>query len=271
MEFNARQHKMLLAGAFFHWKYREWSRYNGSHSLASASSELSMKSHLQFPRRQHRAQKSIRPFDLDAFLASSGVGRTIHHYRPKQKIFLQGERADAVLYVQNGTVRLSVLSKQGKEATIALFGSGDFLGEGCIASDQPIRMATATASTDCSLLKIERKVMLRTLHKEHGFSDMFVGYVVGRHNRTQADLVDQLFNSSEKRLARALLILARFGKDGRSELVIPGISQETLAEMIGTTRPRVNFFMNKFRKLGFIEYNGGLRVHSSLVDVVLHD
>jgi CRP/FNR family transcriptional regulator, cyclic AMP receptor protein len=232
-----------------------------------------MQSQHQFrlPRRHRLAEKSIKLFDFYTFLATTGVGRTLLHFSPKQKIFLQGERADAVFYVQKGTVRLSVLSKQGKEATIALAGTGDFLGEGCIASDQPVRMATATATTDCSLLKIERRVMLRTLHKEHGFSDMFVGYVVDRHNHTQADLVDQLFNSSEKRLARALLILARFGKDGRSELVTPGISQETLAEMIGTTRPRVNFFMNKFRKLGFIEYNGGLRVHSSLVDVVLHD
>lgn len=232
-----------------------------------------MQSHRQFrlPRRHRLAQKLTKLFDLQTFLATTGIGRTVHHYSPKERIYLQGEPADAVFYVQKGRVRLSVLSKQGKEATIALAGPCDFLGEGCIASDQPLRMATATATTDCSLLKIERRLMLRTLHREHRFSDMFVAYVVDRHNHTQADLVDQLFNSSEKRLARALLILARFGKDGRSELVVPGISQETLAEMIGTTRPRVNFFMNKFRKLGFIEYNGGLRVHSSLVDVVLHD
>ena len=166
---------------------------------------------------------------------------------------------------------LSVLSQQGKEATIAPLSSGDFLGEGCIASDQPVRLATATAITDCSVLKIKRSEMLLTLHAEHGCSDLFVAYVVERHNRTQADLVDQLFNSSEKRLARALLILARFGKEGRSEEVIPGISQETLAEMIGTTRSRVNFFMNRFRKLGFIDYNGGLQVHSSLLGVILHD
>ena len=176
-----------------------------------------------------------------------------------------------MFYIQEGRVRLSVLSKQGKEATIALLGPGDFLGEGCIASDQPVRMATATAITDCSVLRIQRKEMLRTLHEEHGFSDLFVAYMVGRHNRTQADLVDQLFNSSEKRLARALLILARFGKKDRPEAVIPNVSQETLAEMIGTTRSRVNFFMNKFRKLGFIDYNGGLQVHSSLLSVVLHD
>ena len=164
-------------------------------------------------------------------------------------------------------MRLNALSKQGKEATIALLGPGDFLGEGCEASDQPLRIATATAITDCTVLRVEKGEMLRTLHREHEFSDMFVAYVVERHNRTQADLVDQLFNSSEKRLARALLILARIGKEGTSEEVVPEISQETLAEMIGTTRSRVNFFMNRFRKLGLIDYNGGLQVHSSLLSL----
>ena len=210
-------------------------------------------------------------FDPKTFLTQAGIGRTICRFRRKQIIFSQGEPANTVFYLQEGRVRLSVLSKQGKEATITLLGPGDFLGEGCIADDQPVRMATATAVTDCSVLRIEKSEMLRTLHEEHGFSDMFVAYVVERHNRTQADLVDQLFNSSEKRLARALLILARFGKEGRSETLIPDINQETLAEMIGTTRSRVNFFMNRFRKLGFIDYNGGLQVHSSLLSVVLHD
>jgi CRP-like cAMP-binding protein len=169
-------------------------------------------------------------------------------------------------------VRLSVVSKQGREATIGLLDRGDFLGEGCIASDQPVRLATATAMTRCSVLRIERSQLLRTLHAEHEFSDLFVGYVIERHNRTQADLVDQLFNSSEKRLARALLTLSHFGKESRSEEVLPRINQETLAELIGTTRSRVNFFMNRFRKLGFIEYNGGgLLVHSSLLGVVLHE
>ena len=168
-------------------------------------------------------------------------------------------------------MKLTVLSKQGKEATLALLGSDDFLGEGCIASDQPLRLATATAITDCSILKIEKKRMLRTLHENQEFSDLFVAYVVERHNRTQADLVDQLFNSSEKRLARALLILSRFGKKAKPETVTPQVSQETLAEMVGTTRGRVNFFMNKFRKLGFIDYNGGLEVNSSLLSVVLHE
>lgn len=223
------------------------------------------------PTRRTPSAKKIKLFDPSLFLSSAGIGKTLRKYRPNQAIFSQGEPADAVFYLQEGRVRLSVLSKQGKEATIALLGPGDFLGEGCIASDQPVRMATATAITECSALKIQKEEMLRTLHQEHRFSDMFVAYVVQRHNRTQADLVDQLFNSSEKRLARALLILARFGKEGRSEEVIPGVRQETLAEMIGTTRSRVNYFMNKFRKLGFIEYNGGLQVHSSLLSVVLHE
>jgi CRP-like cAMP-binding protein len=210
-------------------------------------------------------------FDPRAFLATAGVGKTVRLYDSKQILFSQGERADSILYIQQGRVRLSVLSKQGKEATIALLGPGDFLGEGCIASDQPLRAATATAIDDCSVLRIQRKELLRTLHSEHAFSDMFVAYVVDRHNRTQADLIDQLFNSSEKRLARALLILARFGKKDRSEVVIPYINQATLAEMIGTTRSRVNFFMNRFRKMGFIQYNGELLVNSSLLSVVLHD
>ena len=230
-----------------------------------------MTSPRRLPKRRSRASKPIKPFDSKDFLAQGGVGRTVHHYSPKQAIFSQGEPADAVFYIQDGKVRLSVVSKQGKEATIALLDRGDFLGEGCIASDQPTRLTTATAITRCSVLRIEKKQLLRTLHAEHGFSDLFVAYVIERHNRTQADLVDQLFNSSEKRLARALLILARFGKEGRSEEVIPGISQETLAELIGTTRSRVNFFMNRFRKLGFIDYNGGLLVHSSLLGVVLHE
>jgi CRP-like cAMP-binding protein len=211
------------------------------------------------------------PFDPKAFLATASIGRSVRRYNSKQVIFSQGELADTILYIQQGKVRVSVLSKQGKEATIGLLGPGDFLGEGCIAADQPLRSATATAIDDCSLLKIQRKELLRILRAEHEFSDLFVAYIVDRHNRTQADLVDQLFNSSEKRLARALLILARFGKKDRPEAVIPHINQATLAEMIGTTRSRVNFFMNRFRKLGFIQYNGELLVHSSLLSVVLHD
>ena len=225
----------------------------------------------RLPPRSRRARKLTTPFDPNKFLAQAGIGRTVRRYRPKQTIFSQGDRANTVFYVQQGSVKLSVLSQQGKEATIGLLGAGDFLGEGCLASDQIVRLATATAMTDCALLRIEKKAMLSTLHREHELSDLFVRYVVDRHNRTQADLVDQLFNSSEKRLARALLILARFGKEDKPETVLPQISQETLAEMVGTTRSRVNFFMNKFRKLGFLDYNGGLQVHSSLLSVVLHE
>jgi CRP/FNR family cyclic AMP-dependent transcriptional regulator len=225
----------------------------------------------RFRKPQLRSFKAAKAFDPKEFLASAGLGRTVHHYARKETIFQQGRPADSVFYIQEGRVRLSVLSNQGKEATIALLGPGDFLGEGCIASDQPVRMSTATASTDCAVLKIEKKQMLNTLHEEHKFSDIFVAYLVQRHNQTQADLVDQLFNSSEKRLARALLLLAHFGKKDSPQELTTGVSQETLAEMIGTTRSRVNFFMNKFRKLGFIDYNGGLRVHSSLLSVVLHD
>lgn len=223
------------------------------------------------PKRPSRGLRPIRKFDPTEFLANAGLGRSVHHFKPKHIIFSQGDPSDAIFYIQQGRVRLSVLSEQGKEATIALLGPGDFLGEGCIASDQPVRMATATASTECSVLKIEKKEMLKTLHREHQFSDLFVAYMVQRHNHTQADLVDQLFNSSEKRLARALLLLAHFGKKDSPEEVTPDVSQETLAEMIGTTRSRVNFFMNKFRKRGFIDHNGGLRVHSSLLSVVLHE
>jgi CRP/FNR family cyclic AMP-dependent transcriptional regulator len=230
-----------------------------------------MTSPRRLPTRKHRPQKQAKIFDSKIFLANVGAGRSVRRYRPKEAIFSQGDRADAVFYIQEGKVRLSVLFKQGKEATIALLGAGDFLGEGCIASDQPLRLATATPITACSILRIEKSRMLRTLHEQHKFSDMFVGYLVERHSRTQADLVDQLFNSSEKRLARTLLVLSRVGKENHTETVIPRVSQETLAEMVGTTRSRVNFFMNKFRKLGFIEYDGGLEVNSSLLSVVLHE
>ena len=226
------------------------------------------------PTPQRRTRKPANLFDPKAFLSSAGIGKTVHLYSPRRAIFSQGERADAVFYIQEGRVKLCVLSKQGKEATIGLLGAGDFVGEGCLASDQPLRLATATTITDCSILKITRKEMLRVLHEEHALSDLFVAHMVDRHNRAQADLVDQLFNSSERRLARALLTLSRFGKDHRSETVVPKISQQTLAEMIGTTRSRVNFFMNKFRKLGLIHYNGyngGLQVSSALLDVVLHE
>jgi CRP-like cAMP-binding protein len=188
----------------------------------------------------------------------------------KEKIFAQGEAADAVFYVQTGKVRLTVVSKTGKEATIGIAGEGDFFGEGALAG-QALRMGSATALTNCAALRIDKKAMVEALHREHELSDLFVAHLLARSIRYQEDLVDQLFNSSEKRLARVLLLLARFGKEGEPDAVIPKISQETLAEMVGTTRSRVSFFMNRFRKLGFIHYNGGLQVRSSLLSVVLHD
>jgi CRP/FNR family cyclic AMP-dependent transcriptional regulator len=210
-------------------------------------------------------------FNPETFLAKAGLGRTILEFPKKHIIFSQGDTGDAVFYIQKGKVKLTVVSERGKEATMALLTDGDFLGEECITAGQPVRMATAVAVISCSVLRIERKEMLRALHEEHAFSDIFVAHLLARNIRVQEDLVDQLFNSSEKRLARVLLLLAQFGKDGKPETVIPKMSQETLAEMVGTTRSRVNFFMNRFRKLGFIEYNGGLSVHSSLLNVVLHD
>jgi CRP/FNR family cyclic AMP-dependent transcriptional regulator len=212
-----------------------------------------------------------RRFDPKVFLAQTGLGRTLLQYPKNKVIFAQGEASDAVFYIQTGRVKLTVLSSRGKEATIGLLGDGDFIGEDCIASDQPLRTTFATAITDSGVLRIEREAMLKVLHREHAFSDLLVAYLLRRHNQTREDLVDQLFNSAEKRLARTLLLLARFGKEQRTESVIPKISQETLAEMVGTTRARVNFFMNRFRQLGLIDYNGGLEVHSSLLDVVLHE
>jgi CRP/FNR family cyclic AMP-dependent transcriptional regulator len=210
-------------------------------------------------------------FQPAAFLAKTGLGRTIVELKKQQTVFSQGDASDAVFYVQTGKVKVTVISQHGKEATIALLGAGNFLGEECIAAIQPLRMATAVTMTPTTLLRIERSEMVRVLHKEQLFSEVFVTYLLARNARIQEDLVDHLFNSSEKRLARALLLLAQFGKDGVPETVIPKLSQETLAEMIGTTRSRVSFFMNRFRKLGFIEYNGTLSVHSSLLNVVLHD
>jgi CRP-like cAMP-binding protein len=213
----------------------------------------------------------IRLFDPKAFLAQAGLGRTIVDLEKKQIIFSQGDSAESVFYIHRGKVRLSVISSGGKEATISLLGEGDFLGEECIANSQPLRLATAATITEGAVLKIDKQEMVRALHEQHALSDIFVSYLLSRNRRVQEDLVDQLFNSSEKRLARALLLLAQFGKEGAPETVIPKISQETLAEMVGTTRSRVNFFMNRFRKLGFIEYNGKLLVHRSLLSVVLHD
>jgi CRP-like cAMP-binding protein len=215
--------------------------------------------------------KRIRLFNPSAFLAQAGLGRTIVDLKAGQIVFSQGEPAEAVFYIQHGKVRVSVTSSGGKEATIALLREKDFLGEECIANSQLLRMATATAMTECVVLKIEKREMVRVLHEHHAISDIFVSYLLSRNLRVQEDLVDQLFNSSEKRLARVLLLLAQFGKDAMPETVIPRISQEVLAEMVGTTRAHVNFFMNRFRKLGFIEYNGSIQVHPSLLSVVLHD
>ena len=211
-------------------------------------------------------------FDPEAFLAKTGVGRTIRELATKECAFSQGEPADAIFYLQKGRVRLTVVSHHGKEATIALLGAGEFMGEDSIISGHSTRMATATAITPCTILRIHKAEMVRALHQEHALSDLFVAFLLTRNARIQADLVDHLFNSSEKRLARILLLLAHFGKPGKPETVIPKISQETLAEMIGTTRSRVSFFMNRFRKLGFIDYNGSSTdVHSSLLNVILHD
>jgi CRP-like cAMP-binding protein len=210
-------------------------------------------------------------FEPAVFLERTGLGRTITVLKKQQTIFSQGDPANAVFYIQKGRIKLTVISAHGKEATIALLGAGNFLGEECIAAIQPLRLATAATITPATLLRIERKEMVRVLHDEKEFSEVFVSYLLARNARIQEDLVDHLFDSSEKRLAQALLLLAQFGKEGAPETVIPKISQETLADMIGTTRSRVRFFMNRFRKLGFIEYNGKLSVHSSLLNVILHD
>ena len=215
-------------------------------------------------------QKKPAPFDPGTYLVKVQGGETVKEYRKKQTIFVQGSPADAVFYIEKGKVKLTVLSARGKEAVVAILGSGDFFGEGSLAG-QPLRMATATSMTECSILRVNKETMIRTLHDERAFSEIFMSYLLSRNTRIEEDLVDQLFNSSEKRLARILLLLTRFGKEGQHELVVPRVSQETLAEMVGTTRSRVSFFMNKFRKLGLIDYNGGLHVHSSLLSIVLHD
>lgn len=221
------------------------------------------------PARKSSAQL-LRSFDLGAFLDSAGASRRIVRFATGRVVFGQGAPANSVFYIQDGGVKLSVLSSEGKEAVVALLGPGDFFGEGCLAG-QPLRMGTATAVVPTTLLRITRREMTRTLREQPAFSDRFIAHMLVRNIRIEADLVDQLFNSSEKRLARALLLLSRYGKEDAQHRVLPKLSQETLAEMVGTTRSRVNFFMNKFRKLGFIEYNGGLKVHASLLSVVLHD
>jgi len=210
-------------------------------------------------------------FDPAAFLANAGLGRRIVELQPKEAFFSQGDPADSVFYLQKGRAKVTVVSKVGKEATITLLAPRDFVGEEALAAVPGLRLASATAITACIALKIGREEMVRVMHEEHEFSDLFMKFLLARSMRIQADLVDQLFNSSEKRLARILLLMAEFGKPGDPETLIPKISQETLAEMIGTTRSRVSFFMNRFRKLGFVEYNGRIRVHKSLLNVILHD
>jgi CRP/FNR family transcriptional regulator, cyclic AMP receptor protein len=217
------------------------------------------------------AAKGRRRFNLKTFLSTIDGGRLKLTLPKKQTVFSQGDSADSVFYIQKGKVKLSVVAKRGKEATIGILNEGDFFGEGCLTG-QPLRMCTATAVTDCTVMRIDKKSMMEVIHRERAFSDMFVAYLLTRNIRYEEDLVDQLFNSSEKRLARILLLLAHFGKEGKPEPVISSISQETLAEMVGTTRSRVSFFMNRFRKLGFVDYDSkGLHVHSSLLNIVLHD
>ena len=220
------------------------------------------------PRRQ-RARQTCPPFNVQAFLTSVGAGRSKRKYKARKNIFQQGDPADSVFYIQEGNVKLSVVSEQRKEAVVGILGAGDFFGEGCLAG-QPVHMASAVTMTASTIVGIEKDTMMGVLHDEPKLSEMFIAYLLARNIKFEADLVDQLFNSSEKRLARVLLLLANFGKGGTMEK-IPKISQDILAARVGTTRPRINFFMNKFRKLGLIQYNGGLKVHSSLLNIIVHD
>jgi CRP/FNR family cyclic AMP-dependent transcriptional regulator len=229
--------------------------------------------HGKGPTLMAKKPKKTEPFGVQQYLSNAGVSRRLAKFKKGQVIFSQDDPCDDVLYIQSGNAKLTIVNTQGKEAVLAIVGPGDFLGEGCIIGN-PVRLATATAIAPLNAMSIEKKEMMRVLHDEQEFAGKFIAYMLERNLKTEADLVDQLFNSSEKRLARALLILARYGKAGEPETIVAKISQETLAELVGTTRSRVNFFMNKFRKLGFIHYNSGLRglqVHSSLLNVVLHD
>jgi CRP/FNR family cyclic AMP-dependent transcriptional regulator len=221
--------------------------------------------------QKQEASNGDGAFDPGAFLARAGLGKKNLHLKKNEAAYVQGDPADAIFYVRKGQLRVNVTSANGKEATIALVGKGDFLGEDCMVSAHPLRLSTANAMTECALLRISKTEMLRALSQEPAFSGLFVSFLLVRNARMQADLVDQLFNSSEKRLARILLLLAQFGKESKPEVVVPKISQEVLAEMIGTTRSRVSFFMNRFRKLGFIEYNGEIRVHNSLLNIFLQE
>jgi CRP/FNR family cyclic AMP-dependent transcriptional regulator len=222
------------------------------------------------PRPPPRANSRNLAFDVQSFLNSAGLRRTIRKLQEKEIVFAQGDPAKNLMYIQEGGVKLTVVNETGKEGVVAILGPRDFLGEGCLAG-QPIRMASATTIAPTTLLVIDKNEAIRVLHEEHEFSDRFIAYILARNNRVEEDLIDQLFNSSEKRLARTLLLLARYGAQDQPQKVIPKVSQETLAEMIGTTRSRVNFFMNKFRKLGFIQYDGEIHVNSSLLSVVLHE
>jgi CRP/FNR family cyclic AMP-dependent transcriptional regulator len=216
--------------------------------------------------------KKLKPLDWESFLAGLSQGKTDLEFGANRTIFWQGDAADSVYYLRRGKVKLAVSSKQGKEAIVAILGDGDFFGEGCLAG-RLLRIATATAMTDCSLARIEKALMARILHEQHDFSELFVMHLLSRNIRYEADLIDQLFNSSEKRLARMLLLLAHFGKESRAETIVPNVSQDNLAQMVGTTRSRISHFMNKFRKMGFIDYSdkGGLKIHSGLLTVVLND
>jgi CRP/FNR family cyclic AMP-dependent transcriptional regulator len=222
------------------------------------------------PARARMAPRTKRPLDVKLFLESAGLGKRVVVYKRKQVVFSQGDPCEHVMYVQSGAIQLSVLSNSGKEAIVAVLGPGDFLGEAALAG-HPIRLETATATTASTLLVVPKRQMIRLLHSQRAFSDRFIAHMLLRNARLEADLVDHLFNSSEKRLARALLLLARYGNENHPQRLLPRISQETLAEMVGTTRSRVNFFMNKFKKLGFIEYDGGLKINASLLTVVVHD
>jgi CRP/FNR family transcriptional regulator, cyclic AMP receptor protein len=215
-------------------------------------------------------KKQTEPFDVKTFLSTVDAGRTVTAYRKNEKIFSQGDRADSVFYIQEGQVKVSIISELGKEAVVALQGKGDFFGEGCLTG-QPLRLATAAAMTECAIMRLEKSAIVRALHDQPKFSETFVAFLLARNARVEEDLVDQLFNSTEKRLARVLLLMANFGKEGKPETIIGKISQETLAQIVGTTRSQVSTFMNKFRQLGFIQYNGDLQVHNSLLNVILHD
>jgi CRP-like cAMP-binding protein len=238
-------------------------------SAKPATGETAKPSRLRTPKP--RPTNGEAGFDAKDFLARAGLGKKILNLKKNETAFAQGDSSDAIFYVQKGRLRVTVTSANGKEATIALVGEGEFLGEDCMVSSHPLRLATATAMTACALLRISKPEMVRVLHQEPELAEMFTSFLLGRNARIQADLVDQLFNSSEKRLARILLLLAQFGKESKPETVVPKISQEMLAEMIGTTRSRVSFFMNRFRKLGFVEYNGEIRIHNTLLNIFLQE